>query len=150
MNKTASSKPVTLFHFKDAPNPRRVRGFIAGKGINLALSAIDIEKGEHRTPEFKKMNSLEQVPVLALEDGTFITESIAICRYLEEWCPQTPLFGDTAVERAEVKMWNRRVEIEIFETIGNVASHTNPLFRERVVQIPEFAQTQREAVPKKW
>jgi glutathione S-transferase len=105
---------------------------------------------EHRTPEFLKLNSLGQIPVLVIGDGTVITESVAICRYLEELYPSPALFGTGAVERAKVEMWNRRIEIEIFGTIGNVALHSDAFFKDRLVQFPAFAETQRKAVPKKW
>lgn len=88
--------------------------------------------------------------MLLLDDGTALSESVAICRYLEALHPQPVLFGADANERAQIEMWNRRIELEILNTIGNVASHTDPLFKDRVVQIPAFAEPQRKAVPEKW
>ena len=85
-----------------------------------------------------------------LDDGTVITESVAICRYLEELHPEPPLFGTGAVERAKVEMWNRRVEFEIFGTIGNVAFHSDPFFAHRLTQFPAFAETERDHLPRKW
>ena len=120
---------------------------MAEKGIDVPRVDVDFCKAEHRSPEFLKLNSLGQIPVLVLDDGTVITESVAICRYLEELHPSPALFGTDAVSRAKVEMWNRRVEIEIFGTIGNVALHTAELFKDRLVQFPAFAETQREAVP---
>ena len=111
---------------------------------------IDFAKGEHRSAEFLKLNSLGQIPVLVLDDGTVITESVAICRYFEALHPSPALFGADAVSAGKVEMWNRRAEFEIFGTIGNVALHTAELFKERLVQFPAFADTQREAVPAKW
>ena len=134
----------------DGPNSYRVRIFMAEKGVDIPSVPVSFKKMEHRTPEFLKLNSLGQIPVLVLGDGTVITESVAICRYLEELDPSPALFGTGAVERAKVEMWNRRVEIEIFGTIGDVALHSEPLFKDRLVQFPAFTEAQRRAVPKKW
>jgi glutathione S-transferase len=132
------------------PNSYRVRIFMAEKGIELPLVNVDLTTGEHRKPEFLALNSLGQIPVLVLDDGTVITESVAICRYLEEFHPVPPLFGTDAVSRGTIEMWNRRIELEVFGTIGNVALHSEPLFKDRLVQFPAFGATQREAVPGKW
>jgi len=132
------------------PNSYRTRIFLAEKGIEVPRTYLDFEKGEHRAPEFLKLNSLGQVPVLVLDDDTVISESIAICRYFEEVHPSPALFGGGPVERAKVEMWNRRAEIVIFGTIGDVALHTAPLFKDRLAQFPAFAEAQRAAVPAKW
>jgi glutathione S-transferase len=88
--------------------------------------------------------------VLVLEDGTVITESVAICRYLEEQHPEPALFGDCAVDKAKVEMWNRRVEMEVMGTIGDVAFHTQEFFKDRVPQFPAFGEARRHNVPDKW
>ncbi|WP_274630315.1 glutathione S-transferase family protein [Arvimicrobium flavum] len=137
-------------HCGIGPNSYRVRIFMAEKGIDLPLVEVDLMKGEHKSREFLKLNSLGQIPVLELDDGAVITESIAICRYLEELHPEPALFGRTALERARVEMWNRRAEIELFGTVGNVALHSDPMFAERLTQFPAFAETQRELAPQKW
>lgn len=137
-------------HQGDGPNSYRVRIFLAEKGLEVPLVRIDFGEMEHRAPEFLKLNSLGQIPVLELDDGTVITESVAICRYFEALHPTPPLFGANAVEQGKVEMWNRRVEIEIFGTIGNVALHTAELFKHRLTQFPAFAETQRALVPRKW
>lgn len=132
------------------PNSYRVRIFMAEKGITLPMIDVRFESADHRKPDFLKVNSLGQIPVLTFEDGTVITESVAICRYLEELHPEPPLFGVGAVERAKVEMWNRRVEIEIFGTIGNVAFHSDPFFAHKLTQFPAFAETERHHLPRKW
>lgn len=132
------------------PNSYRVRIFMAEKGISLPMVDVDFAKGEHRAPEFLAVNSLGQIPVLELDDGTIITESVAICRYLEETHPDPPLFGRDAVSRAKVEMWNRRAELVIFATVGNVALHSDAFFKHRLTQFPAFAETERAAVPRKW
>ena len=101
------------------PNSYRVRIFMAEKGVDLPRVEIDFGKGEHKSPEFLKLNSLGQVPLLELEDGTVISQSVAICRYLEELHPEPPLFGTDPVGRAKVEMWNRRAELEVMGTVGD-------------------------------
>ncbi len=132
------------------PNSYRVRIFMAEKGISLPLVQLDYAKREHKSPEFLKLNSLGQVPVLQFDDGTIVTESVAICRALEELHPTPPLFGTDAGSKGLIEMWNRRMEIEVFGTIGNVVLHTNEFFKERVEQIPAFAESQKCAIPGKW
>jgi glutathione S-transferase len=137
-------------HCGVGPNSYRVRIFMAEKGIDLPRSEVDLMKGEHKSPEFLKLNSLGQIPVLALDDGTIITESVAICRYLEELHPEPPLFGGTAKERGLVEMWNRRVEMQIMGTIGDYAFHTQEFFKDRVPQHPAFGEAQKLNAPRKW
>jgi glutathione S-transferase len=132
------------------PNSYRVRIFMAEKGIKLPMVELDYAKREHKSPEFLKLNSLGQVPVLVLDDGTVITESVAICRLLEDLDPSPPLFGADAKSKGLIEMWNRRMEQEVFGTIGNVTLHTNEFFKERVIQVPAFAEAQRKMIPGKW
>jgi glutathione S-transferase len=132
------------------PNSYRTRIFMAEKAIELPLVQLDFAKREHKSPEFLKLNSLGQVPVLVLDDGTVITESIAICRYLEALHPSPSLFGADAAAQGKVEMWNRRIENEVLSTIGNVVLHTNEFFKERLTQVPAFAEAQKQAIPEKW
>jgi glutathione S-transferase len=132
------------------PNSYRVRIFMAEKGVALPLVELDYARREHKSPEFLKLNSLGQVPVLVLDDGTVITESVAICRYLEAVHPAPPLFGADAAGKGLIEMWNRRMENEVFATIGNVVMHTTEFFAERVIQVPAFAEAQKQAIPGKW
>ena len=104
---------VKLYGLKNAPNPRRVKIFLAEKKISLPIEELDIETREHKTPGFLAKNSLGKLPVLELDDGTMLSESIAICRYFEEMVPEPPLFGRSTLERAQVEMWNRRMELEL-------------------------------------
>ncbi len=133
-----------------APSPRRVRIFIAEKGLDIPKVELDLTLGDNRHPDFLKLNSLGQVPLLELDDGTAISESIAICRYLEELHPEPALFGRSAIERAHVEMWNRRMENEILGTLANVAMHTLPYFKDKGTQVPAFAEAQREVARAKW
>ena len=90
-----------------APNPRRVRIFLAEKGLAIPREQIDINKLDHRKPEFSQFNPLKQVPVLILDSGEAISETVAICRYFERLHPDPALFGRSAVEEARIEMWNR-------------------------------------------
>ena len=109
-----------------APNPRRVRIFAAEKGIDLSSKEVSIPKREQKAPEYVAKNPRGQTPILELDDGTVIAESVAIMRYLEAEHPDPPLFGTTAREIAEIEMWNRRVEMILMPAIAAVWVHTHP------------------------
>lgn len=108
-----------------APNPRRVRIFAAEKGISLPMRDISIPAREQKSPEFLALNPRGQTPALQLDDGTVITESVAICRYLEGLHPEPPLFGGDALSQAMVEMWSRRVEMVLMPPVGAVWVHTH-------------------------
>src|SRR5713226_3423593 len=105
---------MKIYDYKLAPNPRRVRIFLAEKKIIVPLEEIDIMKGVNRQPEFLRKNPLGGIPVLELDDGKCLAESVAICRYFEELHPEPALFGTGAIERATIEMWNRRMELSLF------------------------------------
>ena len=109
-----------------APNPRKVRIFLAEKGLSVPMERVRMMRREHKAPEFLKKNSLGQVPVLELDDGTCLSESIAICRYLEELNPTRPLFGRNAFERAQTEMWIRRAEFRLWNPMGQVWINADP------------------------
>lgn len=115
---------MKLYEFKRAPNPRRVRVFLKEKGIEMPTEQVDLFKGEHKTPEHLKRNPSGLVPTLQLDDGRHISESTAICRYLEEIQPNPPLLGTDAFDKANVEMWQRRVEMELFMPIAHCFRHT--------------------------
>ncbi|MBT3331549.1 MAG: glutathione S-transferase family protein [Rhodospirillaceae bacterium] len=127
-----------------SPNARRVRIFIAEKGLEIPTVAVDMAKGENKTAEYLAKNSLGKMPLLELDDGTFISESHAICRYLEEIHPEPPLMGTSPVERAQVEMWNRRIELEILLPLLNVFIHTHEMWKGVHTQIPEWGDICRE------
>ena len=108
-----------------APNPRRVRIFAAEKGIALDLREVSIIKREQKSPEYMAINPRGQTPSLQLDDGTVITESVAICRYLEAQQPDPPLFGTTPLEIAQIEMWSRRVEMILMAPVGAVWVNTH-------------------------
>ena len=97
---------MKLYDSKLAPNPRRVRIFLAEKGIAVPTEQVDIARKEHKTPEYAAINPLQRIPSLVLDDGTIITELIAICRYFEMLRPEPPLFGVGSKDAAIVEMWN--------------------------------------------
>src|SRR4030095_15279598 len=102
---------MKILQTRGAPNPRRVRIFLAEKGIEVPYEEIDLMKGELKTADFTKLNRFQRVPVLVLDDGTSLPETMAICRYFDETKPEPALFGTGALERAMVEMWNRRTEL---------------------------------------
>lgn len=121
-----------------APNPRRVRVFLAEKGISIPVVQVDIAQAENRGDAFRAKNPFGQVPVLELDDGTCISESVAICRYFEETQPEPPLFGVGAKERALVEMWNRRAELELTQQVFFCFQNTHDFFKGRLPQVPEY------------
>jgi glutathione S-transferase len=136
------ARPLKLYNYSQAPNPRRVRIFAAEKGIALSLEEIDILAGQSRTPEFLAKNSSGAVPVLELDDGSYLSESVAICRYQ----PEPNLLGRDLREQAEIERWNRRMELELFAPIARTIQNTNPIFQKRFKQFPEYGAAQRAVV----
>ena len=118
---------MKIYEFKDFPNPRRVRIFLAEKGINnVSFVQVDVPSGEHRTEAFKSKNPFAGVPVMELDDGTCISETIAISRYFEEKHPEPSLIGKTPEEKAEIEMWQRRIEFGLMETVVAYFHHATP------------------------
>ena len=113
----AISSTLKLYQSAGSPNSRRVRIFLAEKGLALTMVPVDLGKGEQRSEEYRKINPRQMVPALVLEDGTVIGEVLAIWRYLEETYPAKPLLGTTPQEKALVTMWERRAELEGFAAV---------------------------------
>ena len=130
-----------------APNPRRVRIFLAEKHVRVPMTSVSITAGEHRGADYLAVNPHGQTPSLALDNGSVITESVAICRYLDALHPEPPLFGHGALNIAQVDMWTRRVELRLTTPLAMVWAHTHP-FTARVVkpQFKEFGESQRPRV----
>jgi glutathione S-transferase len=134
-----------------APNPRRVRLFLKEKGIDVELVPTPLMQRAHKSPEHLARNPLGQVPVLELDDGSHISESVSICRYLEELHPEPNLFGRDAKERALVDMWIRRIEFRLMMPVGQIWVHTHP-FTSAVAtatmgrQFTEFGEANRKIV----
>jgi glutathione S-transferase len=131
-----------------APNPRRVRIFLAEKGIQVPYEQVNIAKAENRQPEFLAINPMGGVPVLELDDGTHIAESVAICRYFEELHPEPPLFGSDPFDKALVEMWQRRMELNLFTPVALCFRNTHDFFKGRIPQVPEYGKVSKEAAEK--
>ncbi len=130
-----------------APNARRVRIFLAEKGVSLPTQQVDLGKMEHKDAVFARVNVKQRVPVLVLDDGTAIAESIAICRYLERLHPEPNLFGRDAKEEAQIEMWQRRVEFDLLFGIGSVFRHSHPAMAQmEVPQVKDWAEANRPKV----
>ena len=134
---------MKLYDLKAGMNPRRVRIFLAEKGIEVPMTPIDMAKGENRTPEFLALNPMGTLPVLELDDGTILTESVAICRYFEFLKPEPNLFGQQGLEQARVEMWNRRMELELMRPVAEQFRHLSPFWKGRLTQFTEYGEAQR-------
>lgn len=128
---------MKLYDTRVAPNPRRVRVFLAEKGISVPTVEVDLGKLEQKNPEYSAKNPLQRTPALELDDGTVLTESIAICRYFEELQPEPVLFGSGALERAQVEMWQRRLEFGLLATVASAFRHLHPAMA--VMEAPQIA-----------
>ena len=135
---------MKLYDGGRAPNPRRVRIFLAEKGISVPLVPVDMGAMEHRGGEVAARNPLRRLPVLELDDGTVLCESVAICRYFEELQPEPALFGRGALGKAEVEMWQRRVELNLFMPVSQAFRHVHPAMKEwEVPQVPEWGEANK-------
>ncbi len=137
---------MRLYDSQRAPNPRRVRWCMAEKGIaDIEIVPIDIFKGEHRSADYRTRTGLPHVPALELDDGTTITESVAICRYLESRYPEPNLFGRDAQETAVIEMWTRRAEMLLATPLMLAVRHGHPALAALERQVPEVAAYYRAA-----
>lgn len=137
-----------------APHPRRVRMFLAEKGIDVPMRQLSLMEREHKQPDFIARNSLGQAPILELDDGTVIAESNSICRYLEELHPHPPLFGRTPIEIAHIDMWARRIEFQIKPPQAAFWVHAHPLTEaytreQKIARFPEYGEDNRERYAQK-
>lgn len=138
---------MKLFDGGKAPNPRRVRVFLAEKGIEVPLVPVDMTALGHREEEVTRRNPLQRLPVLELDDGTVLTESVAICRYFEELHPEPALFGRGALGRARVEMWQRRLEFELLLAVAQAFRHVHPAMKEwEVPQVPAWGEANKPRV----
>ncbi len=137
---------MLLYHDPRAPNPRRVRIFLAEKNVAYDTIEVLIASSAHQTPEFRRKNPLALLPVLEFPDGRILRESMAICRYMEELHPEPNLFGSDAWERAQIEMWNRHAELELLVPISQVFRNTNKFWEGKIKQAPDFGEIMRELV----
>ena len=124
------------------PNPHVVRMFIAEKGLSIPVEQLDVLKNENRGEAHLKRNPHGQTPALELDNGQFLSEITAICEYLEDKNPNPPLIGTNAEEKAETRMWTRRVDLNICEPLTNGYRYSGglALFKDRMVTLPEAAE----------
>jgi glutathione S-transferase len=128
---------MKILQTKTAPNPRRVRVFLAEKGVEVPYEELDLMQGALKTPEFTRLNPFQRVPVLVLDDGTAISETMAICRYFEETKPEPALFGKGAKQRALIEMWNRRMELGLLFSVAQAFRHLHPAAAQ--LEVPQVA-----------
>jgi glutathione S-transferase len=135
---------MKLYDGGRAPNPRRVRVFLAEKGVSIPLVPVDMGAMEHRSDALAALNPLRQLPVLELDDGTILTESIAICRYIEALHPEPALFGRGALGVADVEMWQRRIEFRLLGAVAAAFRHTHPAMADwEVPQVAAWGEANR-------
>ena len=135
---------MRLYDFALAPNPRKVRTYLREKGLDVPLVPVDVMSGANRTPEFlATVNPLGGLPVLELDDGSHLTESLAIIEYLEELHPTPPMLGTTPLERARVREVERLAELGVLNSVGTIFQNTSPFFAGRVKQSADAADNAR-------
>jgi glutathione S-transferase len=136
---------MRLYSATRAPNGRRTEMFLAEKGIELPITRIDLASHEHKGAAFTALNPVQRIPVLELDDGAVITESIAICRYFEALRPEPALFGRTPLEKGQVEMWNRRLELEFYFSVQYAFRHLHPgMAGHQVPQIAAWGEHNKE------
>ncbi len=138
---------MKLYDGGRAPNPRRVRIFLAEKGIDIPTEQVDLGALAQRSEAYTAINPMQRVPALVLDDGTVIAESIAICRYFEALHPEPPLFGRGALGCALVEMWNRRAELHLLFPVASVFQHQHPAMKQMVTpQVPDWGEANKPRV----
>ena len=138
---------MKLYDSGRAPNPRRVRIFLAEKGIKVPSEQVDLGQLQQRSETYTAINPMQRVPALVLDDGTVIAESIAICRYFEGVQPEPALFGRGALGTALVEMWNRRAEIHLLLPVSSVFQHLHPAMKQMVnPQVAEWGEANKPRV----
>jgi glutathione S-transferase len=138
---------MKLYDGGRAPNPRRTRVFLAEKGIKLPLVEVDLGAMEHMSAAYAAINPIKRLPALVLDDGTVITESIAICRYFEALQPEPSLFGRGALEIARIEMWNRRIELHLLFPVSHVFRNSHPAMKAmEVPQVPAWAEANKPRI----
>jgi glutathione S-transferase len=134
---------MKLYEDRLAPNPRRVRIFLAEKGIEVPTEQVSIMAGAHKEESFRRISPMALLPALELDDGRVITESVAICRYFEELRPDPPLMGTDPFSKASIEMWQRRMEQELLIPIAMTFRHTHPAMKNLEEQIAPFGEVNR-------
>jgi glutathione S-transferase len=134
---------MKVYHFVGAPNPKKLRVYLAEKGITVPMESVNIISGENRTPEFLKKNPLGGLPVLELDDGTHLTESLAIIEYFEELHPSPPMIGTAPLERARVRALERIADLGVLGRVATIFQNTHPFMAARFKQSADAAENAR-------
>src|SRR5690242_13878018 len=134
---------MKIYDFVGAPNPKKLRVYLAEKGLRIPFEPVNIVTGENRKPEFLKKNPLGGLPVLELDDGSHLTESLAIIEYLEELHPKPPMLGATPVERARIRELERICELGVLSSVAQIFQNTHPFMAGRFKQSPDAAENGR-------
>jgi glutathione S-transferase len=129
---------MKIYDTKTAPSPRRVRMFLAEKGIDMEYVQVDLQKGENLSAQMREKNPIGKIPILELDDGTCIGESDAICAYFEALQPEPSLMGATPLEKAQIAMWQRQVDLCLFMQIGMCFQHTTGYFKDRMTPVKDY------------
>jgi glutathione S-transferase len=138
---------MKLYDYVRAPNARRVRIYLAEKGITVPTEQVDLTAMQHKSEAYTAINPMQRVPTLLLDDGAVIAESMAICRYFEALHPAPPLFGIGAADLAAVEMWNRFAELYLFTPIAQVFRHLHPgMAAQEVPQVAAWGEANRPRV----
>jgi glutathione S-transferase len=134
---------MKIYDFVGAPNPKKLRVYLAEKGLKVPMEAVNIASGENRAPQFLQKNPLGGLPVLELDDGSHLSESLAIIEYFEELHPKPPMIGTTPLERARVRALERIAELGVLSSIAVIFQNTHPFMAGRLKQVPEAAENAR-------
>jgi glutathione S-transferase len=134
---------MKIYDFAGAPNPKKLRVYLAEKGLNVPLESVDIISGQNRTPEFLRKNPSAGLPVLELDDGSCLPESLAIIEYFEELHPEPPMIGTTPIERARTRATERIAELGVLAQVATIFQNTHPFMAGRITQSPEAAENAR-------
>jgi glutathione S-transferase len=137
---------MKIYDFVGAPNPKKLRVYIAEKGITVPTEQVNIVTGETRSPEFLKKNPLGGLPVLELDDGSYLTESLAIMEYFEELHPNPPMIGATPLERAHVRELERICELGVLSRVASIFQNTHPFMAGRFKQSADAADNARSGL----
>ena len=134
---------MKIYDFAGAPNPKKLRVYLAEKGIKVPLESVDIISGQNRQPEFLKKNPLGGLPVLELDDGSHLPESLAIIEYFEETHPEPSMIGKTPLERARVRSLERICELGVLSSVAAIFQNTHPFMAGRLKQSADAAENAR-------
>jgi glutathione S-transferase len=131
---------MKIYDTKTAPSPRRVRIFLAEKDIPMEYVQVDLQNGENISPQMRQKNPMGKIPILELDDGTCISEGASICLYFEELYPDINLLGNDPLEKANIDMWHRQVELYFFGQVGMCFQHTTGYFKDRMTPVKEYGE----------